>query len=426
MRINRIPAMLKAGALGCALAVMGTAHAQSLLPAADGDLAAQRLDTGLRAQEWTSVHSETAALNYQRSLLDAPAAKPGFAGSVPRTAPAAGLDRTRFAESRQYYIDTDGAALGRGIELPLTAPGAVIRVSAAGRASLSLDNVGLRHNGRSVAAEGFTDASASGLSLRGAGWSVPENTVAFRLNKRVGAGTLNLIVEGLASDAPVLVHVHEPNSPYVARLELNRQAFLAGQTLEAALEVRHPGGQMIPRAAGMMLRADEDAIGNMMRPRASDGVWQITTAARAAEVPGTLQEVHAHVDTVIDGIRVRRDLSQAVAIAPAMARLTGDVQIRREAGLNLALGVETALQGRYQLRGTLYATDKRGEMQPVALAESAAVLDAGSSFLGLQFDLDAARSAGYGAPFELRDLSLFDQGRLLLLERRAVGLRVAE
>ncbi|MGB0513259.1 MAG: DUF4785 domain-containing protein [Wenzhouxiangellaceae bacterium] len=425
MRITEF--MFKAAALGCALALVGTVHAQSLLPAGEGDLTATRLDEGLRAQEWTSIHAESAALNYQRSLLNAPLAKPGLAAaSLQIAAPTPGLDRTRIAESRQYYIDTDGAELGRGIELPLTAPGAVIRVSAAGNASLSLDNVGLRHNGRDVRALGFTEASATGASLRGAGWSVPENTIAFRLDKRVGAGTLGLVVDGLRSDQPVLVHVFEPDSPYVARLELNRQAFLAGQTLEAALVVHHPGGQIIPRAAGMMLRGDEDAIGNSMRPRAADGVWEITTAARAAEVPGTLHEVQTHVDTVINGIRVRRDLSQAVAIAPAMARLTGDVEIRREAGLNLALGVETALQGRYQLRGTLYASDKRGQLQPVALAESAAVLEAGRGHLGLQFDLDAARNAGYGAPFELRDLSLFDQGRLLLLEQRAVGLSVAD
>ncbi len=422
MKTNRILLLVGAVALTATLA-----HAQtvSLLPAAADDLVSNGLSTRITAEDWPSQHLESVRLSHQRLLTESGPAKPGLFGALSTGPSEPALDASRVAESRQYWVDARGDELGFGIELPLTAPGAILRISAPDGVRLDPNAVRLRFEGREVAAHSLSDAQATGAQLRRTGWGLPGNTLAFRLDRRVGAGSLGLVIDGLPAEVAALIHVHEPNSPYVARLELDRQGFIAGQTIDARLALGSARASGVPASASIVLAAPDGRSNGFLQHRAGSGVWSITAPEqRAASVPGALHELQAHIDTRVDGLRVRRDLTHAVAITPALARLSGAAELARGAGLMLGMGVETAIAGRFQLRGTLYGHDKRGQLVPVALAESAALLPTGAGQLALDFDLDAIERAGFRAPFELRELMLFDQGRMLLLESRQRALRI--
>ncbi len=89
----------------------------------------------------------------------------------------------------------------------------------------------------------------------------------------------------------------------------------------------------------------------------------------------------------------------------------------------VSLPLQVAAAGRYEARGTLYATAANGQLQPVAQAHAAAWFDGpGRGALVLPFD-QAALPAGFGAPYELRDLQLQDQSRMAPIESRALALR---
>ena len=92
------------------------------------------------------------------------------------------------------------------------------------------------------------------------------------------------------------------------------------------------------------------------------------------------------------------------------------------ANLRVSLPVEAASPGRYEARGTLYATAKAGSLRPVSQAHAAAWREEGDAMLVLQFGR-AHVPAGYGAPFEVRQLELNDQGRIAPIESRARGAR---
>jgi len=118
---------------------------------------------------------------------------------------------------------------------------------------------------------------------------------------------------------------------------------------------------------------------------------------------------------------VPRDARTAFAVAQPTARFAGLFGVDA-ANLRVSLPVEAASPGRYEARGTLYATARDGSLRPVSQAHAAAWMDAGDSMLILQF----ARShlpAGYGAPFEVRQLELNDQGRMAPIEARERGAR---
>lgn len=397
-----------------------------LLPAAQDDLVATTLSRSFTTENWPSRHVEQTELSYQHSLLEAGRGKPNAYsrhGTVEIETDRP--DSALIGESRQYYVDTTGEQLAAGIDLPLTAPGAVIRLSTDSSAKpegLSLQQLELELNGRKVEAAQIVRNVTRGSQLRASGWPVPENTLAFRMmSSRTQAGTLRLSYAGLAADSPVLVHVFEPNSRWVARLVLNSQRFLAGQTITASLMLDDGTRQQAPAISSAVLSSPDGELFQSMDRAEGNGLWQISAPELMQPTPG-LYEIHLHAEQRFGDIIVRRDISHAVAIAPALARLSGAATLNRGRELTLELSVETSLAGRYQINATLYATDRQGHLQPASFSQTAAVLPAGGGLLSVSFDLQTLVKAGLDAPFELRDLSLLDQGRMLQLEHRQRAL----
>jgi hypothetical protein len=115
-----------------------------------------------------------------------------------------------------------------------------------------------------------------------------------------------------------------------------------------------------------------------------------------------------------DGIQ--RDARTAFAVAAPTARFNGMFAFNAKT-MRMALPVQTGSVGRYEARGTLFATGTDGTMRPVSEAHSAAWMKRGTGMLVLQFDR-AHLPLGYGAPFEVRQLELNDQSRMAPLESR--------
>ncbi|KAG0923616.1 hypothetical protein G6F32_014210 [Rhizopus arrhizus] len=135
--------------------------------------------------------------------------------------------------------------------------------------------------------------------------------------------------------------------------------------------------------------------------------------------PGVVQaqlQVFAQADGVL------RDGKVAFAVARPTARFSGQAT-PDPASRQVALPLQVAAAGRYEARGTLYATARDGQLKPVAQAHAAAWFDGpGAGQLVLPFD-QAALPAGFGAPYELRDLQLQDQSRMAPIESRALALQ---
>jgi hypothetical protein len=111
----------------------------------------------------------------------------------------------------------------------------------------------------------------------------------------------------------------------------------------------------------------------------------------------------------------------AFAVARPTARLAGEAQAANPADIRFPLQVGAA--GRYEVRATLFATGADGQLRPVAQGHSAAWFNrAGRGELALSF-AGVELPAGYGAPYELREVELHDQTRLAPIEYRARALR---
>jgi hypothetical protein len=380
-------------------------------PAGERDLVADRLTTQTDAIP-ASFHTESAPLSYTWADTERSQADAALQGAV--------------VESRQYWLDLDSHALERGIKLPISAPGAVIRVSALESGTdLRLDSDLLELSVNGTALNRTAIESATGAELRQQGMQVPQDSLAFRLPADSAAGTLEMRLPGTTSGkVPMVIHVFEPESPWVARMSAARSSFLSDQPINLDLVLEDGANTFsVDRVNAMLVTPDASQMLNLSRQNNGQILEGIVPTSVISAAPG-LHEIHAYVEHDIDGITVKRDLKLAIGVAPASGRFTGQVQSVPALGLNLSVGIEVAVEGRYQVNAEIFGTNARGDMEPMAFTQSAAVLDAGQGRIGISIDADTLLDSGLSAPFEVRNLQLLDQGRMFVLEHREQALKV--
>ncbi|MDW8479423.1 MAG: hypothetical protein RML12_05805 [Xanthomonadales bacterium] len=382
-----------------ALAFAASAEELKLLPAAPGDLVPERLEAAKIAA--VERHGERALLQFAWPLD-----------------PQTELDfrpEPFLAESREFWTLVEPAELAAGFRFVTTAPGALIRLSPAGQAKggrLDLAGLAIEVDGRRLAAEHALASLAADAELKRAGAEFPEGTVAFRLRPELGAGPSALILP--KATGPVLVHVFEPDSPVVLRLRAGDLVPQGGR-LALAGELRaEPFAKAASRLAGLITAPDGRSQGFELEARGPS--FQGEIALDPALGPGEgLWELHLFAAAG----ELRRDVRTAFAVSRPSARLAGTARRdgRREAE-ELALEVEVALAGRYELRATITGTAADGRELPLAEAHAAAWLEPGRGTIPLRIERSHLVRPGVGAPWALRDLRLIRQGDQNLQERR--------
>lgn len=317
------------------------------------------------------------------------------------------------AQSREYWQTVSGAELVAGVPLQMSASGSLIRVSPGhGARALRTDALQIQGaNGRAA----HVQSLASAEQLQAAGMNVGNGTLIAKLGNEDGAGDYTLQVAQAEGD--YVVHVFEPESDQVLRAGTSRTLALAGGRirLDAAFE---QAGRAVPAEADALLvapdgrnwpvRVDASADGRISADVAlpndvgnARGLWELQVFANAGGV--------------------QRDARTAFAVSAPTARFFGNTAFNART-LRMALPVQAASEGRYEARGTLFATAPDGSLRPVSEAHSAAWMKRGLGVLSLQFDR-AHLPQGYGAPFEVRGLELNDQSRMAPLERRERGAK---
>lgn len=320
------------------------------------------------------------------------------------------------AQSREYWTDVDGAALAKGLVLRIGVPGAVVRispVSGAAAPAIGADDIAIRQGKRTLGGrEAIADADVA-EEFKALGMAMPERSFAFRLDAEVAAGAFELAVP--KARGHYLVHVYEPGSTEVLALTTDRTTVLAGSEIAVAARFDSASGRTLGRIAGIATSPSGDTLDLAFEAQA-DGSWRARFAPGASATAG-LWEIHAFAASA-DG-EVARDAKLAFAAATPTARIAGGSVAAREGSPALAVDVEVASEGRYNVSAVLYATDSGGSLVPASIAHAAAVLQPGRRSLPLRFATDTLASAGLGAPYEVRDLVLTNQADLGVIEKRA-------
>ena len=339
----------------------------------------------------------------------------GFSWALDPYAPLTAAAQPTVAESREYWQETDGAELQRGLDLSTSAPGALIRVSpVAGAAPVPADAVQLRRGGQAVALAKRNDAA----QLQAAGLQVADGSAAVQLADQAGPGRYALQVA--QARGRYLVHVYEPHSPVRLHASLSQDRVLAGGRSEVVVDLSDGQRQLSDAQGSALLVAPSGRSWPLSLQRGRDGRLRapVVVPSDAGEQPAGLWEVQVFAAAG----EVQRDVRTALAVAQPTAHLEGRYAFDARR-MSFELPVRAASPGRYELRGTLYASGPDRRLRPVAIAHSAQWLDSGQGRIELAFERKQL-PAGFGAPFELRQLELNDQSRLAPVERRERAARV--
>jgi Domain of unknown function (DUF4785) len=331
--------------------------------------------------------------------------------------PSAGLTMPQLhvAQSREYWQTVEAVELERGLRLKTTAPGALIRISPT-RDAIALRSDKVQVEDRTKRAVRLSSL-LSDQQLKAAGMPVAEGSVLAKLGDDAAAGEYTL--RATNAQGRYVVNVYEPASTDVLRAGADRDRALVGDSVRLDVAFERAGRAAKAEAEGLLVAPNGQTWPLKLVPGGRGLVADVTLPASTNQTPGLWElQVFASAEGV------QRDARTALMVAQPTARFDRSFSFDAQR-MRMALPIVTASAGRYEARGTLFATAPDGVLRPVSQAHSAAWFERGKGMLALQFDRTHLPQ-GYGAPFEVRKLELHDQSRMAPLEsRERTGLAVS-
>ena len=328
---------------------------------------------------------------------------------------------TPFEEkSKQFWIDSTGAKLVSGINLPVTGGNTVIRISPLSNdKSIQLDAsmITIENNGKVKELNVFADST----QLKATGAAFSENTIALMVN--ANAGELNLKVDSFAEETPFVIHVLEPNSDYVLSLKTTQATFNANQKISVNTHVLFGNEKLSAELQGYISKPDGSVLGNLEFIQDHEGKYMAEIDAKGSQglVQG-LWEVHVFSKSHNKGIDIMRDAQTSFAVNLNTAQFDGQLKISES---NLKVGIQVGLEGRYEVRGVVMGTDAKTLKQtPIAMTMTAAWLTEGTQSLSLPIDKKLLQESGLIAPFSIKNVQLNNQTYLAPVQTVKSGINL--
>lgn len=353
----------------------------------------------------------------------------------PLAAPA--VPETRRSKSTLLHVAPGSAATQ--LTLPITTPddawvmlipkGSDAKVAEEALRDVAMfDPRGLRADVR-ASRDGSAQLGADADRLKAEGISKPVSML--RLNRDMGQGLYKLQVGPKAAKMGLAVEIREPSSSielaitpsamqlspeaegYVA-VELGSDVALERVKVEATLYTpRYERDRTVPVVkVGKEYRA---MVSRVMTDRDETGTWMVEVHATGVANGQTFDRLEQTAFGYV--------VPTARIASVGRERLVRDGSGRVEA-LEVDVVVESQGLDRYEVTGTLVATDGKGVERAVAEAQVTDQLRAGSHVLTLRFDAGHAGLAKLAGSYSLRGLQLYSLGTNTLYHRLNRGLDV--
>lgn len=316
--------------------------------------------------------------------------------------------------SDQYWFRATGAELNRGIKIATTQAKVTILIGQGAKSQAQLDTSLLQLAPQDQPAASVIDKRVAADTLAQVG--VFANTVALTTVDGGRAGDLRLSTEqALAADAVYVITVKEQHSKYELALDIKSQSFTATDKVVATATLA--GAASL--AAEAQVVAPNGATTPVTVAANGDGLTFDVAEVAAIQAPARgLYELRVHSSAKVGGNDVRRSAKLAFALLRNSAALErASLRKNRLGQLQASFAIVASEASRYEVRATLYGTDGKGAMVPVMETHAAQNTNAGSDQINMPFDADILSKANVNAPYELRNVRLFDQQQLGLVDQ---------
>ena len=321
-------------------------------------------------------------------------------------------------QSDEYWFEVTGKELNEGIALDISQPGALIRLSGKNSPDDILLNDGTidpmdieLYQGKNKLSSPFKQ-TVSQQQLATA--NIFPNSSAVKLDKAMGKGQFQLRVKSkLSSNQRYIINVKEKNSPHKLQLSTERMSYISGEQVHLEAKFKHSDG-LIPGARHQAFIKMPSGEKHPVILAETDSGYRVNVPESMEEQrPGLLYELHLESQVSDKGLHIRRNAKFAFALAQPTAKMAQEISVNPD---NAKVSLTIASEGRYEISGLVYGTNKEGKSQPFMLSRSAYYLPAGDHQVALEFDKSIMASAGLAAPYKVKNIRLMDQSRMALLQ----------
>jgi hypothetical protein len=351
--------------------------------------------------------------------------------------PAPLTPETRRSKSTVLRVAPGSAATQ--LELPITAPedawvmlipqGSETKVAEDALRDVAMfDAKGLRADPR-AARDASAQLGADADRLKAEGITKP--ITMLRLNRGMGQGLYKLQVGPKAAKVGLAIEIREPSSSTELAVTASALQFSpdAGSYVTVGLQSGVPLERVNVEATLYTPRYERDRKVPVVRV-GKEYRAMISQVMTERDEPGTWM-IEVHAKGTAGGQPFDRLEQTAFGFVVPAARLAsvGRERLVRDAGgrvaaLEVDVMVESLALDRYEVTGTLVATDAKGTERPVAEAQVTDQLGAGSHVLTLRFDAGHAGLSKLGGTYALRGLQLYSLGTNTLYHRLNRGLEI--
>lgn len=324
-------------------------------------------------------------------------------------------------QSREYTLDVNGQSLQRGVSLTTSAPGALVRISAAdGRSAVEPQMMNIsQQGGKSFAKGSGFDMLVDSNSMQAQGIGFQRGTTGFKIADELGKGGFTLQTnQKINPNGKYRINVFEKNSDTALYLKSQRAGYFKGDTLSVDAHVFDQGqAQTIRNIKGQLVSPTGQSYPVIFKK--SDDGYQVKMPMKmsADNTPGALWELHTEVKAQVNGKLVQRNGRVPFSYDEMTASMGGNVQIvGGDKNLKAMVPVNVSQDSRFEVRGVLYGTDQTGNMKPIMMTHTAQNLGRGAGQIMMEFDAKILADSGLSAPYELRNVELRDQSQMAILK----------
>ncbi|MEM8772488.1 MAG: DUF4785 domain-containing protein [Pseudomonadota bacterium] len=327
------------------------------------------------------------------------------------------------ATSRSYYQRVSGAELAKGVEIVTQAPGAVIRLTPVQSNGALPDKTGanlrtsdlLLSSGRSepVSIERSGALVADQAALRASHPDLFENTIAFETPTALGQGRLTLrSQQNLGAGQVYMVHVFDRNSQREFLAESERQHYFESDGLVVRTSLSGASRKQRAEATAVLLGPDGQRFA--LQATQNGGALEIAgkLPGKISVSPGELWRVAIRYRETEGETPLYRDVELPIAVGLQSAQ----IRSVKAAGNELSVNVRVKEAGRYEVRAWIFASRGKSEPEGAMLTYGAEWLEAGQRTMTVAPDFSALAAKGYEPPYQIRQLQLLDQSRLMALD----------
>lgn len=324
--------------------------------------------------------------------------------------------------SDEYWIQVTGEQLNKGVALHSTQANTLIRVTQGqsgkhAQRAPELDTSLLQLTSSETSKSSVIEQLVSANQLAETG--VFDKTVGIKTASPQAVGKLLLKTsQNLNADDTYMISVKEKGSAYRLNFNLDAQSYAKNQPMNASATLANGNKAISPK----------DLIATLIAPDGKQTPVDFTInekgkIALALSHPEKtiaprhgLYEIMLKVSGEENGLKVQRNAKLALALTQPTAQLNGTILDSQAVEAKVAVKVDK--ESRFEVRGILFATNNSGQLIPVMETHAAQTLKVGENQLPMPFDAKILQQAQVTAPYELRNIRLFDQQQLGLIDNQ--------